>query len=109
MGKKASNIEVVDVEDRPRELEAILRHYMQRVRANPSAFTGMMIVMEQPGGAFEMKYSGTSNAAERIGRLEILKDAMLDSTSEDSVEDRTGADDDPAGFQGSVARRRRGD
>ena len=103
--RQAPSIEVVDVDDLPREMETILRHYLARVRSDPDGFRGLMIVVEQPEGAFEMKYTGSANAAERIGRLEILKDAMLDSSNESPVEDRS---DEEPGFQPSVARRRRG-
>lgn len=77
-GKRTKHGEMIDVGDDLAAIELILKHYLDR-----TDIKGLMIIAELPGGAFEAKYTGTSNVAERLGRLELLKDMVLDDATED--------------------------
>ena len=54
----------------------ILEHYLERVASGE--VTGLMVVAELPGGGAEMKMSSTANVAERIGRLVLLQEEVID-------------------------------
>lgn len=77
MAKKIK-VEKVDHGNRKAEIVAILRYYL----ANPEAMTGLMVMAELPGGAYDVKYSGTENVAERLGRLQLLMFEMLECGEE---------------------------
>lgn len=62
---------------------AMIRSVYQRVK--DGAITGLMIVAELPEGAYHCSVSSTRNVAERIGRLELLKDDVKASAIEDGV------------------------
>ena len=73
-------VERVKLEARGAEVAAIL-HYFAK---HPERYKGIMIIGELPDGAYDVKYSGTANVAERIGRLELLKEQVLDDAEEDT-------------------------
>lgn len=82
---KRADIEVVDVDNRAAEIRTLLHYYLARLEAG-EPYTGMMIVAEKPRGAFvarETKMTGTDNVAERLGRLALLHDDILDAARED--------------------------
>lgn len=79
---KIERVAIGDADSRAAEITAVLRYYLR----HPERLAGLMLIAETDGGGFEMKYTGTSNVAERIGRLEILKDAMLEDACEDGAE-----------------------
>lgn len=72
-----STREIVDAGDRRKEVIALLRHYLARAEAGDE-YTGMMLILETTDGGYQTAQSGTSNVAERVGRLELLKLDVLD-------------------------------
>ena len=72
------HVEQVELGARRHEITAILTYYL----ANPERLTGLMIIAELPNGAYEMKYTGTENVAERLGRLQLLMEQILDDAEE---------------------------
>jgi len=76
--KRRVTVEVVNLEDTVAGVAAVLRYYAK----HPERYTGVMVIATMPGGAYEVKYTGTSNVAERLGQLELLKDQMLDDAEE---------------------------
>ena len=72
-----STREIVDAGDRRKEVIALLRHYLARAEAGDE-YTGMMLILETAGGGYLTAQSGTSNVAERVGRLELLKLDVLE-------------------------------
>ena len=74
---KPHESEVVDAGNRKAEIVAVLRHYLARAQSGDE-FTGMMLILETEGGGYITAQSGTSNVAQRLGRLELLKQDVLD-------------------------------
>lgn len=72
-------VERVRLEEQGAEVAAILDFFAK----HPERYTGVMVIAELPDGAYQVKYSGTANVAERIGRLELLKEQVLDDAEED--------------------------
>jgi hypothetical protein len=58
----------------------ILEHYLERVARGE--VVGLMVVAELPGGGAEMKMSSTLNVAERLGRLVLLKEEVIERAVE---------------------------
>lgn len=78
-------IEVVDIDNRRAEMRAVLRHFLERVEAGED-FTGCMVIMEKPRGAYvlrDVKMTSTDNVAERLGRLDLLHDDVLNAADEE--------------------------
>lgn len=76
------HVEDLALTDTGRAMALILEHYLERVHRGE--LTGIMVVAELPRGACELKLSDTSNVAERLGRLELLKDAVLERAEEEA-------------------------
>lgn len=77
------HVEDLQLSDAQRGSLLILEHYLERVRRGD--IVGVMVVGEKERGGVELKLSGTANVAERLGRLELLKDAVLEQAED--VED----------------------
>lgn len=75
------SVERVKLEAQSAEVAAVLHFFAK----HPERYTGIMVIAELPDGAYMVKYSGTANVAERIGRLELLKEQVLDDAEEDQV------------------------
>ncbi len=58
------------------EAEAILKHYLNRLRDGED-ITGLVILAEVEGHTFECKMTSTDNPATRLGRAGFLYDAIL--------------------------------
>ncbi len=77
-------VENVERSDRRQGAIRILEHYLERLHAGE--VDGIMVVAELPGGAAELKQSASWNVAERLGRLDLLHDAVL-RDAEDAEDD----------------------
>lgn len=81
-GKRApGQIEVIDLGEKTADIVAVLRDALGR--AQRGELTGVMVVLETPEGGFRCAVSGSSNVAERVGRLELLKDMVIEYAFED--------------------------
>lgn len=78
MPPRKIKVERVDHGNREAEITAILRYYL----AHPEKYKGLMIMAELPDGAYEVKYSGTENVAERLGRLQLLMHEIVENAEE---------------------------
>lgn len=70
--------ETVDVGSAPAEMTAILAHYLGRT----AEAKGFVILVETAGGGYEVKMTSTTNVAERLGRLELIREAVLEEMEE---------------------------
>ena len=82
---RAASVEDLELSDTQLGAVKILEHVLERVRAGD--VTGVMVVAERPSGAFTMHMSSTANVAERIGRLVLLQDAVLERAEEDRTDE----------------------
>lgn len=82
MTKHAHKREIVDSGNRHAEVVAVLRHYLARARAGEE-FTGLMLILEKRDGAYVTAQSGTDNAAERLGRIELIRQDVLELAREE--------------------------
>lgn len=86
---KRLDVEVVAVGDPREEAMAILRHYHKLAREG--RLTGIMVIAELAHGAYAVaSVSGTDNLAERLGRLELLRDDLKDRAKESAIEPHPG-------------------
>lgn len=73
---KRRRIEDVELANTAFGAQLILEHYIERLKRGE--VVGMMLIAELPGGGVEMKMSSTANVAERLGRLVLLQDEVLE-------------------------------
>lgn len=78
--KAKLEVEVVDTGDKGADIVALLRHMLQRARAGE--LVGVVVLGEREDGAYVAVMSETSNAGERIGRIELLKMAVAQAAVE---------------------------
>ncbi len=84
MGRGKYVTEVVDHDSPQAEAIAVLRYYLDR--AKRGELVGIMVIAETTRGGYQMseiKMTSSENVAERVGRLELLKEAVLDSAHEE--------------------------
>lgn len=79
------HVEDLALSDTQRGSLLILEHCLERVRRGE--ITGVMVVLERERGGVELKISATDNVAERLGRLDLLHDAVLERAEEDDNDD----------------------
>lgn len=73
--KTKLEVEIVDTGDVGADIVALLRHMLQRARAGE--LVGVVVLGERVDGAYVAVMSESHNAGERIGRIELLKMAVL--------------------------------
>lgn len=78
MPQRRIKVEQVDHGNRQAEIVAILRYYL----AHPEKLKGLMVMAELPDGAYDVKYSGTENVAERLGRLQLLMHEIVENAED---------------------------
>lgn len=76
-----NEIEVVDVGDPASETILILRHALKLAREGK--VVGVVVMLEMPDGGYHTKMNACRNAAERVGRIDFLKDAVKAAAHEE--------------------------
>lgn len=78
--RRRATVEDLQLSDTQLGAVKVLEHYLERVRAGE--VTGVMVIAERPGGGVALAMSSTANVAERLGRLVLLQDAVLERAEE---------------------------
>ena len=80
MAGKKRRFEDVELTNTAFGAQLIVEHYLERLKRGE--VTGLMVIAELPGGGVELKMSSTANVAERLGRLVLLQDEVLERAVE---------------------------
>lgn len=79
---KRRDIEAVDAGDPKADAIVVLREAL--ARAKRGELTGVVVMCELPDGAFGLLMSESMNVAERLGRLVIAKDMIIEAATGDT-------------------------